>query len=265
MYSRLQIAIRFLTHYVTAVNGKGHGIHSPFVFDFITTVLNDRTHYPAYDTVEAMRKKLLGDHTILDVEDFGAGSALKKANRRTIAFIAKNSAKPKKQGQLLFRMVKKYAPVTIVELGTSLGITTAYLSLANPHAKVITLEGAPSIVEKARQNFATLRLENISITEGKFDETLKGVLKNLPSVDFCFMDGNHRKEPTLQYFSLLKDKVKNNSILIFDDIHWSPEMEQAWEMIKQDASVRCSIDLFFMGIVFFRDAFREKQHFRIRF
>ena len=240
-------------------------MHSPFVFEFIIKVLNDKTVYPEYEKVEALRARLLNDHTVLDVDDLGAGSSVLKKNRRSISSIAKNAAKPKKYGQLLFRMVKYYQPETIVELGTSLGITSSYLSLAKPDARLITMEGSKEIGEVAKRNFRELETRNIEITEGNFDNTLSSVVRGLPTVDFAFIDGNHRQEPTEKYFKELVAKTNNNSILVFDDIHWSREMEVAWETIKNNDAVTCSIDLFFIGIVFFRREFKAKQHFVIRF
>src|SRR6478736_2420711 len=264
MYSPLQLAIKYFNYRITASNGKGHGVHSPFVFDFITKILNDKTVYPEYEKVEALRNQLLNDFTLLEVEDFGAGSVIDKKSKRTISSIAKNAAKPKKFGQLLFRMIKHYKPATILELGTSLGITTSYLSLAKPDARLITLEGSKEISKVAKKNFQNLGLKNIESVEGNFDNTLSSVISQLPSIDFAFIDGNHRKEPTERYFKELISKTDNDSILVFDDIHWSREMEAAWETIKKDAAVTCSIDLFFIGIVFFRKEFKEKQHFVIR-
>ena len=265
MYSPLQLAIKYFNYWITASNGKGHGMHSPFVFEFITKILNDRTDYPEYEKVEALRDQLLNDTTVLEVEDFGAGSVIDKKNKRSISSIAKNAAKPKKFGQLLFRMVKHYQPKTILELGTSLGITTSYLSLAKPDARLITMEGSKEIADAAKQNFNAIELKNVELIEGNFDVTLSSVVRDLSSVDFSFIDGNHRQEPTERYFKELLAKTNNNSILVFDDIHWSSEMEAAWETIKKDAAVTCSIDLFFIGIVFFRKEFKEKQHFVIRF
>ena len=265
MYSQLQLSFKYLHYYFTASNSKGHDIHSPFVFEFITKVLNDKTHFPEYDIVEGLRKKLLKDNTAIAVEDFGAGSAIEKTNQRTIASITKNSVKLKKYGQLLFRMVRKYQPQTILELGTSLGITTSYLALVDTNAKVVTLEGSKTILKKAKENFDSLKLSNIETVEGNFEDTLGTVVSELSSVDFCFIDGNHQREPTEKYFRQILDKVHNDSILIFDDIHWSQEMEEAWKTIQQHELVRCTIDLFFMGIVFFKKEFKEKQYFKIRF
>jgi len=265
MYSPLQLAAKYLKYWITASNGKGHGTHSPFIFEFITKILNDKTIFSAYEKVESLRNQLLNDNTVLEVEDFGAGSTVDKRNRRTVSSIVRNAAKPKKFGQLLFRMVKHYQPATILELGTSLGITTSYLSLARPDARLITMEGSKEIADTAKQNFQNLELKTIELVEGNFDNTLSSVVRGLSSVDFAFIDGNHRKEPTERYFKELLAKTNNDSILVFDDIHWSSEMEAAWETIKKDPTVTCSIDLFFIGIVFFRKEFKEKQHFVIRY
>ncbi len=265
MYSRWQVAQKYLQYYLSASDGKGHGTHSPFIFHFITKVLNDKRHYPAYDKVEQLREELLTDKTILTIEDFGAGSSVGQANKRTIAGIAKNSGKPKKFGQLLYRLVKEYQPDTIVELGTSLGITTSYLALAKPGAKLVTMEGAGEVAAVAGKNFQKLEIGPIQTELGNFDTTLSSVLQSLPVVDFAFIDGNHQQEPTERYFYELLPKTNHYSLLVFDDIHWSSGMEKAWKTIRAHPAVRCTIDLFFIGIVFFREEFREKQHFRIRF
>jgi predicted O-methyltransferase YrrM len=272
MYSRFQLAFKYLSHYLTASNGKGHGIHSPFVFDFIANVLNDKQQYDDYDKVEQLRQKLLHDRKTLTISDYGAGSSSAASNHRSVASIGRHTVKSKKYGQLLYRIVKWYQPATIVELGTSLGVTTSYLSLAKPDAAIFTLEGATEVANVATQNFRALELKNlreseagIRLVEGNFDYTLPAVLYQLPTVDFAFIDGNHRREPTLNYFHQLFGKRNNSTIIILDDIHWSAEMEQVWNQIKEYPTIRCTIDLFFIGIVLFRQEFREKQHFSIRF
>ncbi len=265
MYSAWQLSKKYLHYYRHASSGKGHGIHSPFVFDFVKKVLNDKKDYPAYATVEALRKQLQHDDTGLEVEDMGAGSGIAMQRRKKVSTIARGIIKPKRWAQLLFRIVQYYQPATIVELGTSLGVTTCYLSLASPAGAIITLEGSDPIADKAQKNFSDLLLPNISLVRGNFDHTLPGVLQQLDTVNLGFVDGNHAKEPTLRYFEALLGKINSSSVIIFDDIHWSPEMEEAWEGIKAHPAVRLSIDLFFVGLVFFREDFKVKQHFVIRF
>lgn len=256
---------KYLHYWVSAQSGKGHGIHSPFVFEFITRILNDKTRYPAYEKVENLRKALLKDTQTLRVDDLGAGSRTDSGPSRTVASIASRAAKPPKYAQLLYRMVRQYQPGQILELGTSLGLTSAYLAEAAPHGQLVTLEGAEEVADRAARNLEQLGLSNVRIVRGNFDQTLPAILAQSGPVDFVFLDGNHRKEPTLRYFEQLKPHLHQGSVLVFDDIHWTTEMEEAWTLIQQDPRVQCSIDLFFIGIVFFRDAFREKQDFTIRF
>lgn len=240
-------------------------MHSPFVYDFIISVLNDKTHYADYDRVETLRRQLLADNTILEVNDLGAGSAKNNHPGRSIADIARHAAKPPKFGQLLYRMAKYYQPQHVLELGTSLGITTQYLAMARPGGSLTTIEGAATVATVAEEKIKAAGIGNVQLLQGNFDELLPEVLKTRPRPDLVFIDGNHREEPTVRYFEQLATVAHNDTILIFDDIHWSREMEQAWAHIKAHPAVSCTIDLFFIGIVLFRQEFREKQDFAIRF
>jgi predicted O-methyltransferase YrrM len=265
MYSSFQLAKKYLHYYFIALNGKGHGMHSPFVFDFILHVLNNKNGYEAPAEIEAFRKQLLSNNTVVTIKDLGAGSRVQSSKQRTIANLAKNAIKPKKYTQLLYRLVKHYQPKTIIELGTSLGITTAYLSKANPSSTITTIEGSEAIANIAQQNFQKLNLSNIKSLIGNFDDLLPSAISQLPIIDLAYIDGNHRLEPTLNYFEQFLSKINNDSILIFDDIHWSKEMEEAWETIKAHSSVKCTVDIFFLGFVFFRQEFKMKQDFVVRF
>ena len=265
MYSPLQLAIKYLRYYFSSSNGKGHGIHSPFVYSFITEVLNDKRNFYAYDKIEAVRKQLLNSEKELIIEDFGAGSRKGLTKNRKVSEIANSSLKSKKFAQLLFRMINYYKPEIILELGTSLGVTSSYIAAAKPDATMITMEGSPSIVSIAKDNFKQLQLNNIKLVEGNFDETLSITLSNLQQIDFAFLDGNHRYQPTVDYFNQVLEKSNQNTIIVVDDVHWSKEMELAWGYIKQHPKVTLSIDLFFIGIVFLRTEFKIKQDFVIRF
>ena len=221
--------------------------------------------YPCYGAIEQQRQQLLQNNEVIEVEDFGAGSAVMKSNKRIIKNIAAASLKPKKFAQLLYRIVQYYQPATIIELGTSLGITTCYLAKGNEAGRVFTFEGSASIATIAQKNFEYLQLKNIRLTLGDFAKTFQPMLNETGRVDLAFIDGNHRKLPTIQYFDQLLRHSSASTILIFDDIHWSEEMEAAWSQIQQHSSVTLSIDLFFIGLVFLHPKFKEKQHFSIRF
>jgi predicted O-methyltransferase YrrM len=265
LYNHLQLAKKYLRYYLTASNSKGHGVHSPFVFEFIKFVLNDKKKYEVYESIEKRRQNLLNDKTVIEVEDFGAGSTVIKTNKRVVKDIAASSLKPKKYSQLLFRMVQFYNKKTVLELGTSFGITTAYLASAKNNPTLTSMEGSQNIANIAQQSFDGLQLENINIIKGDFEKTLAPFLDNTKTIDFAFLDGNHRKIPTLKYFKQILQKSSDETIFVFDDIHWSKEMEMAWEEIKAHEAVTLSIDLFFIGIVFLKKDFKVKQHFSVRF
>ncbi len=265
MYSPVQLAFKYLNYLIKASNGKGHGIHSPFVFEFVTKVKNGKKDYQTYRAIESVREKLLHNDSAITVEDFGAGSRIIGTKERVVKQIASTSLKPKKYSQLMHRMVQHYQPKAILEIGTSLGITTSYLAQADDKASVITMEGAKAIAAIAKQNFDALGITNIQQIIGNFDDTLPPTLSSLATVDFAFIDGNHRYEPTINYFQQILTKSNNETIIILDDIYWSKEMEQAWNWVKQHDQVRLTIDLFAIGIVVLRKEILHKQHFRIRY
>jgi predicted O-methyltransferase YrrM len=271
--------------------------------------MNDKGPYPAWAGIEELRGRLLRDHRVLRIEDMGAGSVYAgdagaaervgdgatgvgdersgaRMRMRKISDIARRAAKPSRLGQLLFRIAHHYQPATVLELGTSLGLSTAYLATGAPGARVISMEGSGPIIETAAENLRSLGVY-AELLQGNFDVLLEPLLERIgiacsPSrsalaerggkppaaagpVELAFVDGNHRYEPTLRYFHLLMAHMSAPSVLIFDDIHWSADMERAWAAIRTDSRVYMTIDLFFIGLVFLRDEFKVKQNFTIRF
>lgn len=239
-----------------------HGVHSPFVFDLYENVIRHNGPFYAYQQIEDLRSQLLQDTSTLSVTDLGAGSRTGATNKRQVAAIARTSAKPAKYAQLLFRLVNHFQPRTVLELGTSLGLTTAYLAAARQQAQVLTFEGCPNIAETARGHFHQLNLSNIQVVTGHLDQTLPATLRQLPAVDLVYFDGNHRYAPTLRYFEACLAKRTENSVFIIDDIYWSAEMTRAWREICRHPDVTLSIDLFHLGLIFFR-RHQPKQHFTL--
>ena len=247
------------------LNSKNeHSLHSPFVFELYTKIIQLKTKYPVFETIENLRKKLLKNRSIIEITDLGAGSKIYKSNQREIRQIAKSAEKNPKFGKLLFRLIRHFKPSTIFDLGTSLGITTIYESEAYEFSKIFTFEGCPSTASIAKGNFLELDCKNIEIIVGNIDETLPEELAKINQLDFAFFDANHRFEPTIRYFELCLKKATDESIFVFDDIHWSDEMHEAWQFIRNHKEVMISIDLFFVGIVFFRKN-QPKQDFVLRF
>ena len=265
MYNSFQLAFKYFHYQRVGANSAGHGIHSPFVYEFVRTVLNDKQNNEAFQPIENLRKTLLQDQTIISVDDYGAGSAISKGKQRRVRDIAGHAAKRPVIAQLLFRIVRYFQPTTIIELGTSLGISAAYLSAGNPDGTVITIEGSETIARLAQKNLQQVNAGKVQVITGTFDDKLPDVLQDIKKFDCAFIDGNHGLKPTLHYFDLFLAHLSESGFLILDDIHWSPEMEAAWETIKLHPQVTCTIDLFFIGLVFFRKEIKVPQHFIIRY
>lgn len=241
-----------------------HGVHSPFVYELLLSTIYNKRNFYAYLQIEKLRNALSLSDEKLECVDLGAGSHVKNASKKSVKDIVSSAAKSPKYAQLIFRLVNHFQPNTILELGTSLGISSAYMAAANSKSKIITIEGCKEIADVATKNFQKLEFKNIEQHIGNFDEVLSGVLKKINQLDFVFFDGNHRKEPTLNYFKQCLEKANEQSVFVFDDIYWSSEMKEAWEEIKNHEKVTVTLDLFYMGIVFFRKE-QVKEHFIITF
>lgn len=266
MRSFLNTCVDYFQFYSRSNPASGHGIHSPFTYRFAREVLGDKTHYPDYQTWYGWRKELCQDKTILPIVELGAGSATAPDRSfRSVSDLARRVAKPVRAAKLLYRIANYYQPDGVVELGTSLGLSTAFFSLACPSASIFTVEGNQAIAATAASNFERWKLRNIHLITDHFDHALPALLSQLSSVDLVFLDGNHQEEPTLRYFEQLLTKKRPDSVFIIDDIYWSPAMKAAWQTIKQHPEVRCTIDLFQFGLVFFKEEFKEVCHFSIRF
>lgn len=240
-----------------------HSAHSPFLFDFMQNVLHDSRTFYCYEEVEKLREELLLSEEKISVNDLGAGSKVSQLRNRSIASIARHASTPAKFAQLLFRIGAHYECKSVLELGTSLGLTTLYLSCVSKGAQVITIEGDESLAAYAATHFQSLQKSNIALIQGAFENELSSALKQLGKVDLVYIDGNHRMEATLNYLQQILPFTHEKSILVFGDIHWSKEMKRAWKEITSSQLITATIDLFFIGIVFFRKEI-SKQDFVIR-
>jgi predicted O-methyltransferase YrrM len=250
----------FLTYWLDAVDD--HSLHSPFFFDLYNKVISSKSPREEFSSIETLRKKLLTSDATINVTDLGAGSQTLSGTSRKISEIASTSLTTPKYAALYARLAKHFFCSNIVELGTSLGVNSLYL--ASSGAKVTTFEGAPEIVNYARSTFEFAGAKNISIQEGNIDKTLPAFLQLSGKIDLAFIDANHRYEPTLRYANLLMSKTHIRSVVILDDIHYSPEMEDAWHLLQKHSLVYGSADLYRCGILFF-DPSLNKQHVVLQF
>jgi predicted O-methyltransferase YrrM len=250
------------------LNSKNeHGVHSPFVFSLLTKCFYDKKSKPEYAILKNYRKSLLKNKNFIEVTDFGAGSKVFKSNKRQISKIAKTAGISPKRAELLFRVTQYFQPKNILEIGTSLGLATSALALGSrslgTKAKLITLEGCPQTANVAQNQLNNFECKNVDSVISEFEIFLKSNNLNSKIYNLIYFDGNHSKKATLLYFDLLLPTINNDSVWIFDDIHWSPEMEEAWAAIKTHPKVTVTIDTFQWGFVFFRYE-QPKEHFVIR-
>ena len=240
-----------------------HDVHSPFVSEFIEEVIeNERTYY-TFLIVETLRKKLLRNNSKVKITDYGAGSMINKKPQRSILNLTKYAAISPQLGRILFNIVRIHKPKTMLELGTSLGISTLYQAGAAPNAKFITIEGCPETALVAQNNLNSLGMHKIELQTGIFTEKLPNALQQLKRLDYLYIDGDHRSENTLKYFETCLPLAHEGSLFVIADIHWSKDMEVAWAQLKQHPEVSVSIDLFHFGLLFFRKTTQYKSDFSI--
>ena len=240
-----------------------YGVHSPFVYDYLTKGLKKKANVQEWKKWKAFRKDLFNNRSTINVTDFGAGSKIFKGSVRKVNQIAKTAGISAKRAKFLFKTIRYFEPNSVLEIGTSLGMATTSMALAAPDAIIHTLEGCPETAKTATNHFTKHKLNDIRVLVGEFDTTLPK-LTNENKFDLIFFDGNHKKQATLDYFDICLHAAHEHSLFIFDDIHWNPDMEQAWEIIKSHERVSLSIDSYQWGMIFFQKG-KQKEHFRLRF
>lgn len=250
----------FVRFYFKAVTR--YQVHSPFVFNLTEHTLQDTRLYYAFQEIEALRQKMLASNISLEVEDFGSRGNGQTHTRR-LSDIARRSASSPEQGRMLFKIAQQFEPTTVLEMGSSVGVGTMYLRSACPNARFISLEGSRQIAATAQANFEVLNIPAPEFQIGPFENTLKNALKALGRLDLVFIDGNHRPEPTREYFETCLAYAHENTVFIFDDMHGDQGMETAWAQLKAHPKVSLSVDFFELSLLFISPDFKEKQHFNI--
>lgn len=242
-----------------------HDLHSPFLYNFYMELIKNKNPFGDFEALNTVRKKLLTNSQTLEITDFGAGSKKLNSNKRAINQIAKHGIAQKKQAEFLYRLLNKFNPKNVIELGASIGLTSLYFSKAIPKSNIYSIEGCPNLYQFSKNLFKAQQAKNIHLINGNFNVELPKLLNELESIDLIYIDGNHTYEATINYFNLALQKKQTNSIFVFDDIYWSEGMEKAWKEIYTHPEVKLSLDLFQFGIIFFRTEHKAKEHFVLRF
>jgi predicted O-methyltransferase YrrM len=259
----IKIAFRYLFYKLFAKHRKGFGVHSPFVFHLVSKVLTKKDD-ENLKQILSFRRNFLRDKSILQTNDAGAGSKTHRRKERSIRQILNRSSIRHKYGRILYALANELNPATIIELGTGIGISTAYLAKGCPGSRTISIEADKQKMTFATNSFEQMGLRNVTAVNGTFGELLPGFMKIAVHPVLVFVDGDHSFEGTKSYFEEIMKYADSETVIIFDDIRWSEGMEKAWDAIKADSRVVLSIDLFFMGIVFFRKGM-TKQDFVVNY
>jgi len=260
----------YLRHRLSARNSGGGGIHSPYLFEWVRMIMRDKNSYYVWRDIECIREQMLQNNSELEYIDWGAGAHVKgEKSVRRVCDLAASSLEPAKYGQLLFRLVnwlghekrRLYGKgLNIIELGTSLGITTAYLASADSRDNVTTFEGCPAVVAQAQENWKALGLRNIHCVEGNIDDTIFTYARTCEKMDVAFIDANHTYDATCRYFEALVGNMHAKSVLVVDDIYYNSEMHRAWQWICQRPEVTSTMDLYKMGLVFFDPCYWRRNY-----
>lgn len=225
-----------------------HRIHSPFVFSLYENVIKNKRHYYIFDAIEQRRKELLSSKVPVLSADPGAGSNTRKAG--TVGAIASRSLLSPAWGRMLFRLVIHNKYKNMLELGTSLGISGAYLAAAAADGKLTTIEGRPEIAKEAQKTFEKLRIKNSWSITGLFADCLNETLNKTGKLDLVYIDGDHRGEALKHYVQTILPFLADEAVVIIDDIRWSNSMWKAWKELRDCKDFEVSIDLLRMGLLF---------------
>jgi predicted O-methyltransferase YrrM len=232
-------------------------INNNYLRSFVDNIILNNSINPEFDIIEKEREHLRTKGGLLEVTDF---SSKKKGRKpyitevRKISDIVKNESCKPKVASLLFTIIQHTNSTHILELGTSFGISTAYMSFANPKAYITSIEGCYGLSDMASQLFKKLKLDNILIENGNIDFLLPGIVSNINKLDLVFFDIFRNKSTLIQYFDTCTSLIHENSIFVINNIHESKEMKEGWNTIINKPNVRGSIELYECGIIFFKDS-----------
>jgi predicted O-methyltransferase YrrM len=184
--------------------------------------------------------------------------------QRTAAQIAHRSSVTSEWGTFLYLCAESFRSKTILELGSCAGISGCYLASSRYCTKFITVEASASLAPLAKSNIA--RISNrAEVVNALFDDALDQILPALgDGVDLAYIDGHHEYEATLHYFRRLNSHLNKGALVIFDDIHWSEGMWQAWQSLKEQEGAGCTIDVGRFGIFLWARDPSRAVHYDLR-
>ena len=255
---------KYIQHLFYLHYRKGHGIHSPYLFEFVNKVIFNGAELTVPPEIIRTHRELKKDRTQIPEVKLGAASHVNSTGERSAASFVRHSSVSEKYGALLYRISRWFEPEMIIELGSGLGISSLYLASGSPHVPLHSIEGNPHRASFAEKVVAGLKMEMLNIHQGEMDEELNKLIPHVRGRFVAFVDGNHRYEPTIAYVRKLMEVAGDEALIIMDDIYWSKEMFKAWEELKSWPESRVSVDLYQMGIILLRRDL-AKASFKFKF
>ena len=256
MWYKIKSRLNFLLK-----SSNQHGIHSPFVYDLITKCFYDKTPFSAYHNLKALRNELIYNQDLVKVKHYSEASKVFQSNHQKISTIVKGEGSSYKKQKQLYRITNYFKPKNVLELGTSVGLGSAAMAIASNNSIIKTVEVNKNISDIAKKVFKSYQLKNIQIDTSSFKDFFKK--SNYENLDLVYLDGTCDKESTIENFNSLLKYSHNESVFIINNIYWSKEMTEAWNIIKKQKEITVSIDTYYLGFLFFRKE-QPKQHFTIR-
>ncbi len=239
-----------------------HGVHSPFIFDLITTCFYVKKNNHDLTILSNYKEDLSKNSSLQEIYDFNFLSNILLSEKKKKEKIIKDFGVSNKRTRLLINLIQYLKPRSILEIGTSVGINTVTLASALENFKIITVEENEQSTNISRELFKKYNLKQIELLSGKLDDVLPDVFKKNTFDFICFKNHGLTKK-VLKYFEASVSSIHNNSVCLFKNIHIDKESDQVWEQIKKHEKVTVTIDTFKWGLVFFRKE-QEKEHFIIR-
>ena len=246
----------YLTYFLNVVDE--HSIQAPFAFQFYTKIRKLVKRGGPVMEIEKARTKFLHDNSLVVGQDLGAGSRIKKS--KTVSSVARYGISSKEECIFLHELAAMCKAKICVELGTSLGIATAYLAAVDAIKSIYTFEGDETLVATSNQLFQDLGIEKVQIIHGNIDDELPNILEQVSRIDLAIIDANHTGKALLRYADLLKGKMSENGVLFIDDIRWSTEMYRAWKKLVGFHEFTISMEFMNNGLLFLKKGM-TKQHY----
>ena len=229
---------------------KGFGVHSPFVYDLITNVIEETCEFYAYRDISLVRLQLLQNEQFIQYgkKQLTVKKALKRYGIST------------KEGKFLFRLANHYKPHTMLSVGSSMGLAPLYLARYDSTVQCITLECVQDIAEIATQVLSKEKNPALSIKTGTYRALLPESIVQLQQIDCVYVDKNVGVNDWDTIFEQCEPFIHNATFFVLAGIRSSTEKQSYWTQFRQHPSITVAIDLYDLGLLFFQSKLHKQVY-----